>query len=79
MKNLYNKVAKELNIPPEVVAKAYKMYWEFIYNHISNLPLKEDISEEEFNKLKVNINLPELGKIYTTYEKISRAKKEYKK
>ena len=45
MKNLYNKVANEMNIPVEVIELAYKTYWKFIKKTIQELPLKEDLSE----------------------------------
>ena len=54
MLNLYRKVAEEMNIPVEVVEFAYKSYWKFIRKTIQELPLKENLSEEEFAKLKTN-------------------------
>ena len=74
MKNLYKKVAKEMNIPVEVVEFAYKSYWKFIKNTIQELPLKEDLSEEEFAKLKTNFNIVSLGKLSCTYDRYKRIK-----
>ena len=47
-KKLVPEVSKELNIPEEVVNKAYKSYWEFIRKTIQKLPLKESLTKEEF-------------------------------
>ena len=81
MKNLYKKVAEEMNIPVEVVEYAYKSYWKFIRETIQELPLKEDLSEEEFAKLKTNFNIVSIGKLSCTYDRYLRKKKqlEYQK
>ena len=67
-KTLYNKVysevAKELNLPVEIVRGAYEGYWLFAREHIKSLPLKDpDLTEEEFVKLRTSINFPSLGKM----------------
>lgn len=75
---IVNKVAKELNINSTIVDKTYKAFWLFIRNTIEQLPLKEIESEEEFNKLRTNFNLPSLGKLNCTYNKFKRIKIAYK-
>lgn len=74
MLNLYKKVAKELNLSVEVVELAYKTYWKFIRETIKELPLKEDLSEEEFRQLKTNFNIVSLGKLSCTYDRYKRIK-----
>ena len=76
-KDIIGKVSKELNIPEEVVDKAYKMSWKFIKDTIQALPLKEEISEEEFNNLRTSFNLPSLGKLNTTWDKVVGVKKSF--
>ena len=76
MKNLYRQVAEEMNIPVEVVEYAYKTYWKFIRKTIQELPLKEDLSEEEFAKLKTNFNIVSLGKLSCTYDRYLKKKKQ---
>ena len=71
-------ISKELDIPKDVVKTAYYLFWEFIKVNIEELPLKEDITEEEFNKLSTSFNIPSLGKFYTNYEIVKHAKTEYK-
>lgn len=75
--SILEKVSKELNIPEEVVDRAYKSYWEFIKEKIQSLPLKEDISEEEFSKLRTNFNIPALGKLTCTYDRMLGVKKRF--
>lgn len=76
MKSLYKEVAEEMNIPVEVVEFAYKSYWKFIRKTIQELPLKEDLSEEEFAKLKTNFNIVSLGKLACTYDRYVRKKQQ---
>lgn len=79
---IIEQVAKELDLPKDLVDKTYKAFWKFIKNSISELPLKEDLTEEEFKKLKVNFNIPSLGKLNCTYRNYQYYKNyynEYKK
>ena len=74
MLNLYKQVAEEMNIPVEVVKEAYLSYWKFIRKTIQELPLKQDLSEEQFAKLKTNFNIVSLGKLSCTYDRYKRMK-----
>ena len=71
------KVARKLSVDQKLVEVVYKSYWSFIKTQISSVSLKE-ISEEEFNSLNINFNLPYLGKLYVKYEKIERYKRRLK-
>ena len=68
-------VAKELNIPEKIVYKTYKAYWKVIKNRISELPLKEELTEEQFDSIKTNFNIPSLGKLHCTYPRYLAIKK----
>ena len=72
--SIYKKVSEELNIPIDVVEFAYKSYWKFIRETIQNLPLKEELSEDDFAKLKTNFNIVSLGKLSCTYDRYKRIK-----
>ena len=74
LQQLYKQVAEKMNIPVEVVEFAYKSYWKFIRKTIQELPLKEDLSEEEFNKLRTNFNIVSLGKLSCNYDRYKRVK-----
>lgn len=75
--DIIGKVSEELNLPKEVVDKAYKSFWLFINQSIQSLPLKENLNEEDFAKLKTNYNIPSLGKLTCTYERMLGVKKRY--
>lgn len=68
-------VSIELGLPPQVVKEAYESYWTFIRNNIKALPLKEDLSKEEFDKLRTNFNIPSIGKLSCTYDRMIGVKK----
>ena len=76
--DIVTSVSTELNISKEVVDSAYKSFWDFIKSTIKELPLKEDFSEEEFSKLRTNFNIPSLGKLVCTYDKVSSVKRRFK-
>lgn len=73
-----NHVANKLELPREVVKEAYESYWKYIRCTISELPLKDDLSEEEFNKLRTNFNIPSIGKLSCTYSRYKAIKDRYK-
>ena len=75
--DIIGKVSKELDIPVEVVDAAYKSYWKFIKQTIQSLPLKDDIDEEDFAKLRTNFNIPSLGKLTCTYDRMLGVKKRF--
>lgn len=68
LKSIYKEVSKELNIPEEVIKEVYESYWKFTRYIISELPLKEDLTKEEFESLRRNINIPSLGKLHCDYK-----------
>ena len=71
-------VSKKLDIPVEVVKEAYESYWRYIRCTISELPLKEDLSEDEFNRLRTNFNIPSIGKLACPYDRYKAIKDRYK-
>lgn len=78
LNNIYKEVAEELGLSKQVVQKAYISFWKFIRSTIVDLPLKEDLTEEEFNKLRTNFNIPSLGKLNCTYDRLLGVKERYK-
>lgn len=77
-KDIYLDVSSTLGISPDVIEKVYKAYWLYIKTTIQALPLKEDLTEEEFSKLRTNFNIPSLGKLSCTLDKYKGTKKRFK-
>lgn len=78
MKDIYLKVSEMLGIPENTVREAYISFWRFIRETISELPLKENLTEEQFRELRTNFNIPSLGKLVCTYDRYIGMKKRYK-
>ena len=76
--DIIGKVSQEMGLLPEVVDTACKSYWKFIKQTIQSLPLKDDISEEDFTKLRTNFNIPSLGKLTCTFDRMMGVKKRFK-
>lgn len=74
---IVKKVSQDTGISEGIVDRAYKSYWLFIRDTISNLPLKEDMNSEEFNKLRTNFNIPSLGKLTCNYNRYLGVKKRF--
>lgn len=68
-KDIINKVSEELDLPKDLIENTYKAYWNFIKDTIEELPLKTELTQKEYNKLKTNINIPSLGKLHCTYNR----------
>lgn len=68
-------VSKDLGINITTVLATYKWYFSFIREHIKELPLYDDLTEEEFNKLRTDFNVKGLGKFRCTYRKYKGVKK----
>lgn len=74
-KNIVDQLSQDLNLPSSVIENAYKSYWFFIRTTIKDLPLKEDLSEEKFNKLQTSFNIPSIGKLSCTFDRVMRIKR----
>lgn len=70
-------VARKTGIQTKIVGKVYKAYWKAIREHITSLPLKEDLNDTEFQKLQPNVNIPSIGKLYVTLDRYKRMKKAH--
>lgn len=75
--DIVKKVSKETDIPPEVVNRAYKSYWKFIKQTIQELPLKNTFNEEDFSKLRTNFNVPSLGKMTCSFDRLKGIRKRF--
>ena len=74
--DIFKKVSNDLNIPSDTVKLAYKMYWQFIREHISELPLKE-CTKEQLEDMKCCFYLPYIGKLYCNEETFQNSKNSY--
>lgn len=76
-REIIKKVASELGLPEKLVERTYSAYWRALREYISSRPFKEDLTEEEFNAMQPNVNIPAIGKLYVTYDRYKSMKKLY--
>lgn len=67
--DIVKQLSEELGVSERAIKEAYKGFFEFIRERVTSLPLKENLTEEEFNQLKTNFNIPSLGKLHCTYDR----------
>ena len=75
-KQIIKQVAKELNLPEDLVRNTYKSYWKVIRQIIesNNIKYSKDsiLTAKEFNSKQININIPSIGKLNCTYDKYQK-------
>ena len=75
-KQVIKQVAKELNLPEDLVRNTYKSYWKVIRQIIesNNIKYSKDsiLTANEFNSKQMNINIPSIGKLNCTYDKYQK-------
>lgn len=69
---IISRVSIQLDLPKTLVDKTYKTYWKVIRNHITSLPLKENLSDAEFMSLQPNVNIPSIGKLFITLDRYKK-------
>lgn len=74
---IVKEVSQSLGLPQKLVNKAYRAYWKAVREHIVALPLKEDLTDEEFMELRPNINIPSIGKLHVTLARYHGMKKYF--
>lgn len=68
----------KLGLPSEIVGKVYRAYWLALKQVVQALPLKEDLTDEDFSKLSASFNIPSLGKLYSSYDRVQGVKRRFK-
>jgi hypothetical protein len=74
---IISQVSTDTGLAYRLVDKTYRAYWKAIREYIKSLPLKEDLTDEEFMQLRPNINLPSLGKLNVTLDRYHGMKKHF--
>jgi hypothetical protein len=69
------KASLNLGIDIDTITKVYWAYCKVLQERLASLPFEKDLTEEEFKKLRPNINLPSLGKIYCNWDIYTGEKK----
>ena len=82
IKALIHSIGLKHNLQDEVINKIVNSPYKFTREKISELQISDDMSEEEYNKLKTNFIYLYIGRLYTNFDictkfyKLRRWKKE---
>lgn len=76
---IIGQVAKEVGMTKAMADKAYRAYWRDVREHIVELPLKEELTDEEFLQLRPNVNIPSIGKLYVTLDRYHGMKEYFRR
>lgn len=74
---IISRVADSVGLPEQLVDRTYKSYWRAIREYIQAVPLNPNLSDEEFLKLRPNVSIPSLGKLYVTLDRYRGVIKNY--
>lgn len=69
-------VSRTTGYSKRLVNMTYRAYWRAVRDYITSLPLKEDLTEDEFLALRPNVNIPSIGKLYVSLDRYKRLKKQ---
>lgn len=61
------------------IDKVYHAYWKAVRRHIESLPLKEGLSDGEFQSLRPNVSIPSLGKLHITLDRYKLLRERHTK
>lgn len=78
IKQILKEIAAEFNLTQREVQEIYESQWDFVHEKIEDIDFN-DVTEEEFDELKTNFNIPGLGKFYTTYYKLENVRERSKR
>lgn len=71
---IVSRVAASMGLSKKLVDRTYKAYWRVVREHITSLPLKKNLTDEEFLELQPNVNIPSIGKFYVTLDRYKKRK-----
>lgn len=71
------RVAQSTGTDRDTVNRAYRAYWRAVRSHVASLPLKEDLTDDEFMALQPNVNIPSIGKLHVTLDRYHNMKKMF--
>lgn len=77
MKTKIKKLSQELELPEDIITKVYLSFWKSIQKVIEDIPLKNDLSEEDFKQYRTSVNLPSIGKLNCSFEHYQKVKRKY--
>ncbi len=78
IKKLIHRIGLKYNLRDEDVNKIITSPYIYVRQIITNMEIEENITEDEFNKLKTNFIFPNIGKLYIKYGTVLRYQNQKK-
>jgi hypothetical protein len=76
IKKLIHSLGLEFGLQDDIIQKIVQSPFKFTRETISNLDVKDNMTEEEFNELKTNFIYMHIGKLYTNFNVYNKIKKQ---
>ena len=77
--HIFTDLAKKHKLKITQIEDIFDSQFRFIFTTISALDFSNINSEEEFNKLKTNFNIPCIGKLHSSYKFLEYVRDKKKK
>ena len=75
---IYKQVAEEFNIPVQAARLCFQSYMIYIREKMKEFDIyRDDIQESDFDNARLCFSLPQIGKIYCSYDRYLKVKKMY--
>lgn len=78
MQKIINQLSEELGLNKQVVLNIYKAYWRFIKETIEGINFDNIHSKEDYKRMKVHFNIPNIGKLCCSYDRMNSIKNQIK-
>lgn len=72
-------MSEKYGISVHEVKKIIESPYEFIKEKTSNLNIPENLNKKDFEKIKTNFNIPNIGKLYASHYVYNEISKKNKK
>lgn len=71
-RKIVKSICEKYNVTEKEALEAIKAPMRFIRDKTKEINLGDNVTEEEFNELTYNFNIPFIGKLYTSYNNYKR-------
>lgn len=76
MQKIIKELSEELHLDKNVILEIYKSYWRFIKQTIEGIDFNNIKSIKDYNRHRLNFNIPNIGKLYCSFDRINNIRKQ---
>ena len=78
MQKIIKNLSNELGINEKALIEIYKSYWKFIRCTIEEIDFNDIVTEDDYSLRRVNFNIPNIGKLGCSFNRMQNIKKQNK-